>query len=53
MYGGLLLHSLVHTAAFPFYPYVKTDVLDGIHTHDPNVSLCCEHVYLKNVVYFT
>ena len=20
-------------------------------THDPNVSLCCEHVYLKNMVY--
>jgi len=48
---GLLLRSLVHMTALPFYPYLKIDVSDRIHDHDPNISLCCEHVYLKNMVY--
>jgi hypothetical protein len=51
MCGGLLLRSVVHVVALPCYPYVNIDVLDRIHTHDPDISLCCEHVYLKNMVY--
>jgi hypothetical protein len=51
MCGGLLLHSLVHVAALPFCPYVKIDALDRIRTRGPNISLCCEHVYVKDMVY--
>jgi hypothetical protein len=28
-------------------PCVKIDVLGRIHAHDPNISLCYKHIYLK------
>jgi len=51
MCRGLFLLSLVRVAALSFYLYVKIDILVRIHTHDPDISLCCEHVCLKNTVY--
>ena len=35
--GGLLLFSLVHVEALPFYLCVEIDVLDRIHIHDCNM----------------